>query len=867
MSLYTAEERAEARRRRAEERAARQRDRETERLKRERKKRSEKVMAKWYQKGSGCKISNKKNPDDNIIVRGGLYYAGVNMAALPHPEIDEPSLINPVYDVAFDSNGRMPLVGKYLGYASMKPEQRYAYLNFLATGRKSANDIAYPLIYLYGLERRLIVDADAVRPKTDPNTGITSLQPVVTDEERNVIVDELLRMLRCFREQSKSFEWYSTLLLLYDGTVFKRGLDEETIRDLFMREHMQARSKRRRDDKEQEHRRFTWCDDTDAYEYMLLTRLAENGIKFPEHDLLNYCRARLFRGNKYLDFTPEDMYRGPASKASYKLMRRRYRSSSLNREYPLDRDMNVSRGSKPEYVPGSMPLIKAHVTDVSKRMTDLEATYAAPYRQLSDLALTCYREVSDYLSIMENKSLRGIEDVNIDVIRVTTKPKMLDTHLKQTRQGIAIIPQSLLANQLRAIFNQDPQYTSKGLLTAQTQHAYSQLLASLGWQAVLPVSFDDKSMEKYLRIKEGDDIVAFDRQTWFGKNNGVQHLGNIFGAQDFNPGFAYGDRWDNTFDLIVIYVWLLKESGEKLSFNDTKRILSRFKPALTKNRFPRQVMAMYATMRALYVNEISQMAVKDCLRRVTWIDAKTLVFSWCQLKHGRILPEKVMDALSKLYVKASVDKGQILYDYHSANYSTTDENVTEFVIDDERLHSTIASTSSVHTLLNDAISDADDDDEDDMNVIGGHAGIGEIGNDDDAFGEYDANAIDDDDIREELDDTLIDGWLGDFLAEGAKATPTNDNAVSVSQTKQSTGDASAASERIEKAHDFIVKLYGDADTDEMVTSELQKALMDEFGLETTASALSLLSDVNAAHEAEAGEPLVDIDGADAYINL
>ena len=53
----------------------------------------------------------------------------------------------------------------------------------------------------------------------------------------------------------------------------------------------------------------------------------------------------------------------------------------------------------------------------------------------------------------------------------------------------------------------------------------------------------------------------------------------------------------------------------------------------------------------------------------------------------------------------------------------------------------------------------------------------------------------------------------------------------------------------------------------MVTSELQKALMDEFGLETTASALSLLSDVNAVHESDAGEPLVDIDGADAYINL
>ena len=87
------------------------------------------------------------------------------------------------------------------------------------------------------------------------------------------------------------------LLLLYDGTIFKMGYTNEEISSIFF-------------DKTAT-KRFTYNENTDAYEYLLLARLAENGVKFPVQDLMNYCRIRLTRNRMSLSAfatSPDEFY-------------------------------------------------------------------------------------------------------------------------------------------------------------------------------------------------------------------------------------------------------------------------------------------------------------------------------------------------------------------------------------------------------------------------------------------------------------------------------------------------------------------------------------------------------------------------------
>ena len=90
-----------------------------------------------------------------LAIRGGLVYVGSRLSAGYGQT--EPSLIDPTLPVTFAPQGSPTADLPYWpSYASMTPEQRGAYLRWLAGGRRDPGiPVGYPFVLLYGLERRL----------------------------------------------------------------------------------------------------------------------------------------------------------------------------------------------------------------------------------------------------------------------------------------------------------------------------------------------------------------------------------------------------------------------------------------------------------------------------------------------------------------------------------------------------------------------------------------------------------------------------------------------------------------------------------------------------------------------------------------
>jgi tellurite resistance protein len=99
-----------------------------------------------------------------VTVKGGLFYIGARLAT-PSGQ-NESSLINPVLAVAQQGSCHGLDSGYWSGYAELNATERRAYLNWLASGRNDPGcATGYVLLFLYGLERRVLLDGD-MNPST-----------------------------------------------------------------------------------------------------------------------------------------------------------------------------------------------------------------------------------------------------------------------------------------------------------------------------------------------------------------------------------------------------------------------------------------------------------------------------------------------------------------------------------------------------------------------------------------------------------------------------------------------------------------------------------------------------------------------------
>ncbi|HTF10675.1 MAG TPA: TerB N-terminal domain-containing protein, partial [Asanoa sp.] len=105
-------------------------------------------------------------------IPGGLVYLGRHLAS---PAGVEPALVNPDLPVA-GPGGRTadPGTSAHLAYHLLSPEARWAYLDWLSSGRRTDVPAGLVLLFCFGLERRVLLDADNDPAVRDELPAITT---------------------------------------------------------------------------------------------------------------------------------------------------------------------------------------------------------------------------------------------------------------------------------------------------------------------------------------------------------------------------------------------------------------------------------------------------------------------------------------------------------------------------------------------------------------------------------------------------------------------------------------------------------------------------------------------------------------------
>lgn len=156
------------------------------------------ALARWVLPGEMITVAG-------VAISGGYIYLGQRMKPSEQESggyyddgseaslIDDTCKIQPTSFYYEDSS-----LGYWPSFSSLSPEARGAYVSWLASDRSDPScPIGYVFIYLYGLERKALVDS------TDQN---------VSDAEFRNLFNEISRLRSVFNE-NRSFRGYSTQLL------------------------------------------------------------------------------------------------------------------------------------------------------------------------------------------------------------------------------------------------------------------------------------------------------------------------------------------------------------------------------------------------------------------------------------------------------------------------------------------------------------------------------------------------------------------------------------------------------------------------------------------------------------------------------
>lgn len=142
--------------------------------------------AEWVSSGKSVTVAS-------ITITGGMFYLGGFLGKQGRLHENENCLVNPALTVG---RGRDPTgvsMGYWPTYGGMSPDARRSYLEWLAGSRSNPDDyIGYVFLYFYGLERRLMLDAEA--------------------SDASVVVAEVRRLLDVYGHNG-SFNRYATELL------------------------------------------------------------------------------------------------------------------------------------------------------------------------------------------------------------------------------------------------------------------------------------------------------------------------------------------------------------------------------------------------------------------------------------------------------------------------------------------------------------------------------------------------------------------------------------------------------------------------------------------------------------------------------
>lgn len=141
--------------------------------------------------------ANQRVKFREMVIPGGFFYIGHTLES-PSGGID-PCLINIRLNIAKWGDYTVRQMDYWPSYSGISAEARCAYLNWLIEGRSAAQcDIGFVFLFFYGLERRVLVDAES-----DPAAA----------EDLPAIATELRRLIALYGSGSGSFRNYANGLL------------------------------------------------------------------------------------------------------------------------------------------------------------------------------------------------------------------------------------------------------------------------------------------------------------------------------------------------------------------------------------------------------------------------------------------------------------------------------------------------------------------------------------------------------------------------------------------------------------------------------------------------------------------------------
>lgn len=141
---------------------------------------------KWIPAGTEVRVGNH-------VIRGGLIYVGGFLPKKGALHENENCLINPLLPIGTRGDTEGVTMGYWPAYGHITPEARKSYLEWLAGDRADPSAyIGFVFLYFYGLERRLLLDADPT--------------------DASEVLSEVRRLLSIYGD-SGSFRRYATKLI------------------------------------------------------------------------------------------------------------------------------------------------------------------------------------------------------------------------------------------------------------------------------------------------------------------------------------------------------------------------------------------------------------------------------------------------------------------------------------------------------------------------------------------------------------------------------------------------------------------------------------------------------------------------------
>lgn len=802
---YSYEDRAMMRKQRAVMRAAHMDRLRDDAAARSKPRASDKIPAKWYP-ANGPRVAG--------LALHGMIYAGANVNAgmLERPHVPVVSLVSPTLGVHIPAPGEhVPILQHDVTYASMSNAQRGKFLQFLASDMTSADtdDIGYVFLYLYGLERRLVVDVDA---------GGVSV------EERRRICDEILRLDREFRGLSESFHEYAAALILYDGSIVgdlfaRHDKDTDAIIDMkpMLRGNVTACCR------SQHIARLL------AYDYMLLSRMVNCHVTIPLVNVAAYAVLSMLYGMRNPN-DAQEVLAGSSVLDLVVLASRRMKRARILSAQAIERNMGIR-----------MP--RAHVRNIRymtacSRLANQIAFFGTPdarfgdgwmhgfpLADMSSIAVDSYESVRCLKACQSMKTLKAdaIDAISNDAILCITKPQVIKEYaMSHASDGLLVIPAGVMGGAISEAF---PNNMPKSM-TAARQDAYVKLLTTYGYCPIVDAVSDAIGVTKKPKQTIDDDVIAFRIQVAYDENTGVQRA--------IMPGRGTLVGGAAAIDAAWCYGWFVTRCGGKVAMDDMPFSAMGIRSADATTAAHTAIVAYaYAMMGARKAEATRSYRPTKEMQEIGAGVMQVMMFTYVRRKHGAVIPQQAMDAMEDAYSRLQLDKSLVLYDYQafddardaSASYGTG----SGVLFDSGILSHMMSDTNEIQDILSESLSDGD--------------------------------ALPADDSIQRADGQHADG--DDGVTDGDQP---QGEATDAHETDAGT-EPSDADDSMRHIADAIIKAFDGRD--EMQVSVLQQAVIAASGDAgmTNARAMGMIAEANEWYESEHDETLVDIDGPLALLEV